>query len=237
MRDVFLKSGERGVIVGHSGSGKTSGAVWQLAQTSLAPVIVFDTKGEPAFDALPREREGGEREEMLPVGSFSEFAALAYDELPEYVLVRPSVAELADPKALDRYLMHIYEHFRPALVYIDEAYQFHVGSNAGPGLIGLLTRGRSRGISTLVGMQRPAWVTRSVFTEAVRFYVYRLIDDEDVKRMAQFIPGFDALPRVEQHHFWYYDIRADRALRRDPVPLVKALPPMSAPAAPGRSWL
>jgi len=232
---ILLGEGERGVIVGKSGSGKTRGAIWQLSETSLSPVIIFDTKGEPAFNALPRQLPDGTREEMLKVDSFPEFRALSLDDLPEYVLVRPPVKDIADPEKLDEYLQVIYSRFHPALVYLDEGYQFHRRGQAGEGLIGLLTRGRSRGISLLVGSQRPAWVSQFVFSEATRFYIYRLIKEDDRARVAEFIPGFDELPRVPNREFWYYHGDKDNEPELfGAVPLLKALPD---PEKAAKRWL
>lgn len=235
MSELFLKRGERGVIIGASGSGKTKGAIWHLRNTALSPVIVFDTKGED-FAVLPREFDG-EREQVLDVDTRAQFDALRLDELPEYVIVRPSPRELADPDALDGYLQAVYERFRPAFVYIDEAYQFHRGANAGPGFVGLLTRGRSHGITTLVGSQRPAWLSRFAFTEAVRWYVYALNDARDRSRIGEFIPGFDELPALKlgDHHFYYHHIARPAPQLMAPVPLYKPLP--AVVSKPGRDWL
>lgn len=61
---------------------------------------------------------------------------------------------------------------------------------AGSGLIALLTRGRSKGISVLMSTQRPAWLSRFCFTEAQKYYIYRLTDRRDSKVLGEYIRVF-----------------------------------------------
>lgn len=243
--ELFLKKGERGCYIGKSGSGKTSGAVWQLRNTTLAPIVVFNTKGEPEpFEVLPREyptiEAGTEitaREELDTIKSLGEFKSLKHDELAEYTIVEPTADELYDPiGALDAYLITVYERLAPCLVYIDEAYAFHKGTSFGPGLNQLLTRGRSRGITTLLGVQRPAFVNRAVFTESNRFFIYRLMDERDRATVANFVPGFDELAPPDQHHFYFYSDKLQRAELYGPVPMYKPLPPRASDV-PKTAWL
>lgn len=208
--DIRLRVGERGLLVGQSGSGKTYAAAWMLRHASQR-VVLFDTKTEPVFERLPIEYES-----LAIVTTRAEMKREIADDRKgaDYILVRPSIAEISDPFAIDEYLSEIYHSFTNIFVYIDEAYQFHRGTQAGPGLIGILTRGRARGITTLVSTQRPAWITRFALTESNRFYVFRLIDSKDWARLGDVIPSIPKdginLPRYQ----YIYYVQGDDAYTR-----------------------
>jgi hypothetical protein len=59
----------------------------------------------------------------------------------------------------------------------------HHQGQAGVGLTSWLTRGRSRRQSFLGGTQRPAWVSRFVFSESDYLSIFSLNLKEDRKRM------------------------------------------------------
>lgn len=214
---ILLDRGQRGILIGRTGSGKTTGAIFQLQNTPIDNVIVFDTKGEPAFNKLARENESIEFYD-----SNESFAKeLKQKRLPNYMVVRPDELEMADSTLMDAQLLEIYSRSKSCLVYIDEAYQWHVRGQAGAGLIGLLTRGRSKGITTLMSTQRPAWISRFCFTEAERYYIYKLTSLDDRKTVASYVPGYDPLAVVAKHFFWYYDSSSDMENPQyfKPVPL------------------
>ena len=222
-KSILLQRGQRGIIVGQTGSGKTIGAIWQLQQSALSPVIILDTKGEPAFNKIARgETEPGagdaERLEIYDDGETFLKAWKRRDQ-PEYIIVRPSAEEIAEPLAMDLILTGIYNAGKSCLVYIDEAYQWHIAGRAGPGLVGLLTRGRSKGMTTLISTQRPAWISRFCFSEAQKFYIYRLSDKRDMKTLAEYIHDFSNKTVAKKHHFWYYNVDMEACLSYRPVPL------------------
>lgn len=214
---ILLERGQRGIIVGQTGSGKTMGAIWQLQQSPLSPVIILDTKGEPAFNNIARD------EERLEVyhGGEKFLNAWKKREQPEYIIVRPDPEEIAEPLLMDAILSGIYYAGKPALIYIDEAYQWHINGRAGAGLVGLLTRGRSKGMTTLISTQRPAWISRFCFSEAQKFYVYRLADRRDMKTLAEYIPDFSEKDIAKKFFFYYYDIDMERCIMYKPVPMPK----------------
>lgn len=229
---IILEPGQRGILCGQTGSGKTWGGIFQLQHSPQPLVIVLDTKGEPAFNTLPLGRETHDFYE-----SGDEMAkALKSPDLPNYMIVRPSADELADVMEMDGVLQAIYRARRKCLVFIDEAYQWHVNGKAGAGLTGLLTRGRSMGISTLIATQRPAWISRFCFSEAQKFFIYKLSDKKDRKTIAEYIPDFDAEIVVPKYNFWYYDNsdNSDSAVFYNPVPAPKR---QEAITDTGRRWI
>lgn len=68
-------------------------------------------------------------------------------------------------------------------LYLDELYHIeHVGLKNK--VIQHLTQGRSKMITVVAGVQRPAWVTRFAMSEATHVFCFRLGDDEDRKAIS-----------------------------------------------------
>lgn len=229
---IILERGERGILVGQTGSGKTWGAIYQMQHSPQNTVIVLDTKGEPAFNTLPL---GAETHDFYDSGD--EFArALKGRELPNYMIVRPSPDEMAEPLEMDNILRKIEVARKPCLVYVDEAYQWHVSGRAGAGLTGILTRGRSMGISTLIATQRPSWISRFCFSEAQKFFIYKLSDKRDRKTISEHIPDFSADISIPKFKFWYYNNVGDMHTAQfyAPVPAPKKAVNITDS---GRKWI
>jgi hypothetical protein len=193
LTDYFPAKGERALSIGKTGSGKTLFNRWLLERLPDAPVIIYDTKHDPKFDRLPNNMVAGSLAEIYE----------GLDHLGvDYVIVRPPPAITANPAALDRILQRHEEEWRGVDAYIDELYHFHNGGRAGPGLSGLYTRGRSRGITTIGSTQRPAWVSGFIFSETQLFYLFRLTRESDRKKVDDFIPGFAELPVLKKFSFY-----------------------------------
>lgn len=207
--DIVPREGERGLIVGHTGSGKTALSTWLNERRPRAPIVIYDTKGEPKFDALPRSAatpDLGDVERLLDVPEL------------DYVIWRPEARTANDPEELDDALLHHYDNWQ-ADAHLDELRSFHNRGHAGPGLMALYTRGRSRGIGTLGGVQRPAWISRDALSEAQHFYIFDMIDARDRKRMAEIVPNLADLERPPKYHFhyWRQGMAAPRLMA--PIPL------------------
>lgn len=200
--------GERALIVGQTGSGKTELAKYILARVPY-PVVIYDTKDEPALERFA--------DEVVDVGQLDE--AMRPDpqgDVPDIIVVKVPPETVTDPEALDAILHRHYTRYRGWCAYLDEAYMWTNGAKAGPGLTGLLTRGRSRGISTVVCTQRPRWVSRFVVSEAQHIYLMRLVDADDYARMSDIIPGAENV-RPKKYHFYYYEVGADKPIPFQPI--------------------
>ena len=230
MPEVIPEHGERALVVGHSGSGKSIFARWLCYH--LPGTVIYDTKGEPAFD------------HMGPIVTQPEdiWPAFSLDDAPDWVVYRPEPDLMANPMALDAVLGMHYEAGGDVGAYIDEAYQFHRNGQAGRGLVALLTRGRSRGITTIVGAQRPAWLSRFALSEANRIYALRLNHREDMQRIAELLPRYDRRPRVPRFYWDYAEVGRDRVYRFPPIDIdyrparVDSTPETEAAAPPPSSY-
>lgn len=205
---IIPKHGERALIIGQTGSGKTAFARFMVKR--MPGTIIYDTKVEPKFSTLTKVKVSTPEQAMK---------AFQEDEDLDFVIVQPPVSVTYEPKLLDELLQQHYEQCRNVTAYIDEVYQFHIAGKAGPGLLALLTRGRSRGITTVMSTQRPAWLSRFCLTESQRFYIFNLADRRDWKTIAEVVPHFDEMGKPPRYHFYYYDYDMDEPQLYKPVPL------------------
>lgn len=196
-REIGLRSGDRGVIVGKSGSGKTFLGL-EIARHMPRPLVIVDTKYSASIKSFAEENG-------FPIVS-------TIKKAPDDVCIwRPTDIDLADPKLLDEGLQRLLDG-KPCSVYIDELYQFHINGKAGPGLIGLYTRGREAGFCTLGGAQRPVWISLFCLTEANHFYIMRLDLPQDTKRMADVSGSPEVAEWVPNRWFWYIEEGDDPVL-------------------------
>jgi DNA helicase HerA-like ATPase len=196
------------LIVGQTGSGKTELAKYLLARVAY-PVIIYDTKDEPALEAFA--------DVVVDVSQVADvMRPNPQGDEPDIIVAKVPPETVADAEALDALLHQHYMNFRGWGAYLDEAYMWSQSAKAGPGLTGLLTRGRSRGISTVVSTQRPRWVSRFVVSEAQHVYLMRLVDGDDYARMGDIIPNADNL-RPKKYHFFYYEVGSDVPIPFSPI--------------------
>jgi len=186
--------GERVLLCGQTGSGKTGLACWLLRRIEQSPVIIYDTKIDEKFRALPFS---------TVVESWNELLEAVERAEHDYIIMRPHVNVVSDPELLDKHLLYHYNHLHGTVVYIDEVTQFHQNGRIGPGFLSVLTRGRSRGITTIMSTQRPSWISRSCLTEAQRFFILRLKDKRDSKVFDAVIEDFSHAPKAPKHWFYY----------------------------------
>ena len=217
---MLLETGQRGLLVGQTGSGKTQDAIFQLRNAKQWPVFIFDTKIEDDFFGLP---EGEETLDLIEgYDEWEAYSKKPKKDFADYVLVRPLANEIQDFDILDKYTSLAYNKFGSGLFYFDEIYNWHNAGRAGNGLLGLLTRGRSKGKTVLMATQRPSWVSRFCITEVQKFFIHMLADARDKKTLAEVIPNFSITVNPPKFHFYHYEIGAmDSAALYAPVPYQK----------------
>lgn len=208
--DLIPKPGEHVLTVGQNGSGKTFFNIWYLLRIPQAPAVIYDTKDEPKFRKLPAS---------VLVTNMQEALKYKNDQTIDYIIVRPPVEMMLDPASLDQMLWIHYNEFRSCPAYIDEGYTFQINGKAGPGLTALLTRGRSRGISTIISTQRPVRLDRFCITESKKQFIFRLIDKADRKRLDDVVPNYSSMEQPPKHGFYYYESGLDAPILFKPIEL------------------
>lgn len=197
---VVFRRGQRAFFVGMTGSGKTFRATEFLERAwSRIPQVVVDPKG--TFEGhgsveweyrsdLPHDWERQIRRVRRPKHL--------------RVVIRP---ELMDDMRRNATLNSIYQRIFDAgdcLVYLDEVEQLCYGNRAHITLTNLVKLGRQKLISVWAGTQRPAGVPRMFFSESDHLFTFYLIDEEDRKRIRQFMgPAGLEIPGPGKHDFWY----------------------------------
>jgi hypothetical protein len=188
---------KRTTIIGRNGSGKTQAAAWLLshAEFNKYPYVIVDYKYDALLNNVPRIEELGIRG-RLPSN-------------PGLYIVHPRPHEVDE---VEDFLERVWDSENTG-VYIDEA---HMLPTKGA-FQSLLTQGRSKRIPMIVVTQRPAWVSKFVFSEANYFYVFHLNDRQDRKRVEEFVPVNmdEPLPR---YNGWWYDTDQNAIFRLMPVP-------------------
>lgn len=175
-RQLAPKYGERGIFAGQTGSGKTTAMLRMLAvYYGKRQIVIFDTKSDPSIERL----EGPVATHLRDLPKVAKW--------PEHpvVIYRPIARELADLVMLDAAADWVYRRGHTILV-IDELSQFGAGAHAGAGLTSIFARGRTADITVLAGTQRPVSIPILAFTEAQLFYAFRLVFEDDRKRIARY---------------------------------------------------
>lgn len=204
--------GTRLAIFGRTGSGKTYLTRWFLLRSPPRQRwVVLDTKHDPEYS------------DWRPRGGLLSMKALerAWNN-QRIVVLRPYPAE-TNPEVLDAYLGTLHEAWDNFGTVVDEAMQVCPSAmTAGPGITGLLTRGRVRGQAAIVGTQRPARVPRFVFSEASAFAVMALNIEQDRKSAYGFTGRPEVMRKLPAREWLYYDVAGDSLTTYSPVSILPA---------------
>lgn len=193
---------KRLAIVGSTGSGKTQAGIWHLGNQDWSdrkrgrPWIIFDFKGDDLIARLPA-KEFNVREKP--------------PEAPGLYVVRPVPEQ--DDGYVTQLLWNIWKQEETG-IYVDEGYMLGARN---PALNACLTQGRSKRIQMIVLSQRPAWMSRFVFSEADFFQIFRLNDKRDYETIQSMI-SVDITKRLAPYHSHWYDVGADEGVVFSPVP-------------------
>lgn len=200
---IIPANGDRGIVIGATGSGKSTASMWLLRRIPRVPTVIYNTKDEKMFAELPN---------VARADYFDDVLKLVDDGQTDYVDFHPPSKELNRPEILDGYLWRHLHELQDIPAYIDELYSFHRRGDPFDGLTALLTRGRGAGITTIMATQRPAYISMFSLTEAQHFYIFRLSHKHDHKRVSNVVDGYDTVKKPGEFGFHYYNIR-DRQLR------------------------
>lgn len=200
----FPDNSQRTAVMGRTGSGKTQFGIWLLSHMDFTsqPWVVFDFKGDALINEIPYAKN------------------IALDKVisdPGIYVVRPRPG---DDEAVDVFLERIWEQEHVG-IFIDEAYCIDKNSDA---FNAILTQGRSKHIPAIILTQRPAWISRFVFSESDFFAIFHLNDKKDRDRVAQFLPDpneqeqADLEQRLQKYHSLWFDVGEHRIFPLLPVP-------------------
>lgn len=214
---------DRTVVIGATGSGKSTFAAWLFSHASYArrPWIIVDYKGEKIFR---RPELKHVIREIQPTS--------AIPTKPGIFIVRPLPTEQEE---MDAFFWRVWakpERRGGTGLLCDEGYLL---PDFG-GYHALLTQGRSKRIPMIILSQRPVEMNRFTFSEASYFAVFDLIDERDQKTVEAFTPlrlrNREPLPR---YHCLWYDVHERTTSLLSPAPDVDSIALRIAHNAP-RSW-
>lgn len=215
---VFPGHTDRLAVIGRTGSGKTQAAAWHLSGKDFKaqPWVILNTKGDPFLNEIA-DIEGVQAIDITDTPG---------DE--GLYITSPLPSQGIE---IDAFLRRCWLKQNIG-VYIDEGYMIDLTD----GLNALLTQGRSRQIPMIVLSQRPAWLSKFVFSEADYIQLFHLQNSDDRKNVAKFVP-FDPRWRLQQFHSYWYNVGKNEIVQFAPVPdretildnFRAAFPPDSAP--------
>lgn len=182
---------DRAFLVGSTGCGKTTLAQYLIEDIRKPYSVVYDAKisdsigkwNHTYYYELDRLYQAGEKR----------------------LIYRPDIYEAQDANLQDEFFQWIYDRKHTRL-YIDEAYALLGGQNPSFHLQACLSRGRERGISTIVSTQRPKRIPLITLSESEHIYVFRLNLHEDRIRIKE-ITGIDPEEQatIQNYEFIYFN--------------------------------
>jgi len=191
LSDITPKPGERACFFGKTGAGKTTLAKKLLLETKR-PFVIIDNKHTTRMDELEPRTD--------------------YNSRLDYQIVRPNVDN--EVSETSRIVENAWKH-GDITIFIDELTLANPKRMAIVPAIGRAIRtGRERNVSVWCGSQRPKDIPSNVFTETENFYVFRLVWDDDRKKIGSFTADeiYMQQKKLRGHDFLYYNCVTERML-------------------------
>lgn len=199
----YIPPGERALILGKTGSGKTVIGAWLLSR-SPGNWVILNSKYDEFLSKIGPSVEWNVKDVLKGL------------KKKQVVVAHPTSFE---PDELDRTLFELCETRQPVGVFVDELMYLHKGNGrAGPGLMGLLTRGRSRHQSFIGCSQRPAFLSQFCYSESEYFGIANIKLRADWAKIIEF-SGNPNAKRLRLNHNWgWINIKEDTLTEYGSVP-------------------
>lgn len=186
-------------VIGRNGSGKTVGGMWLLSgrDFDVQPALIINSKGDAMIDEIS---------EIKGVNT------IGVNDTPGdkgLYVVNPLPSQGAE---LDELFRRCWEK-ENITIFIDEGYSVQKDDwfNA------CLTQGRSKRVNLIVLTQRPAWISKYVFSECNFVMLFNLQIKDDRKKVAEFVP-VDKDYRLPPYCSYWYNVKDNLVTEFAPVP-------------------
>lgn len=210
--------GKRAVIVGRTGSGKSSLASFVLRH-SPSQWLILNPKGTAAYNNLPDAITIHALDYGKIIRAMKETnkgGGARY----RFINIIPS-RQHAGFDALDECIGWLHDNYIGVGLVADELYTLHKNGRPGDGLMAWLTRGRELKQSFLGLTQRPAWISKFIFSEADYIGEMSLTIREDRKTMYENTGVEAMLNNIPQYEWLWYDVAREKLRHFNPVPSPK----------------
>lgn len=169
------KQGEHVTCVGPTGCGKTT-LVRAILPRRKYVTIAVTKKKDPSLDEFKKEGYI-DRAEFYDTG-----------EINPKILLKPRMDRLEDrykqAEVFHNWLESIYKA-GGWTAYLDELRYITRTLGLQPIMETLYLQGRALKVTVVGATQRPAWVPREAFSEPTHFFLWRVTDKQDTKRLSE----------------------------------------------------
>lgn len=192
---------DRLYILGRTGSGKTTAALWHLSGKDFneQPWLIVNTKGDSNVNDLIT---------AVPAIRTIDVSGTPGNEGLWHVRPHPDT----EGEELDAMFGRIWEQGNCG-VFIDEGYMIEQDRK----LNALLTQGRDREVPMIVLTQRPTWITKFVESEADFVQLFSLSRRDDRKNVQGLVP-VDKDYKLARFCSYWYNVGDEKLVQFGPVP-------------------
>jgi energy-coupling factor transporter ATP-binding protein EcfA2 len=187
-------TGEHGVFIGKTGTGKSELAKRLLPKNKIA---IIDPKQEFDFDSS--------------IKVYDKAKNIIRDK-PTRFIFRPHAENLSNLSEYDVVYEWLYNR-GDVTVYTDELAAFTTSLCYPHYLKVCYQLGRSKRITMLGSTQRPSSIPIVTLSECTHFYAFRVTMPQDIKKTSSFVPGYNVQEFQDQHEFFYHSVKTNTSSR------------------------
>jgi DNA helicase HerA-like ATPase len=189
---------QRVLILGSTGSGKTTMGVWLLSHApfDIMPYVMIDYKRDSLLSEIKGKRD-------INLGQMPKEPGLYH--------LKPN--PVSDDDAIEAWLLAAWRR-RGIGLYVDEALRLPTKKTGA--FESILTQGRSLHIPVISLSQRPVDLTRYAFSEANHVVVFRLTDRRDRENVSKYVP-IDTDYKLQKYHSLWYQVDEHETIPLGPV--------------------